>query len=642
MSMPLTTERLRTLVALATALVVALLCWLTSLPGVGYIDAGEMAAAAATLGIPHPTGYPLLMMLGKVFTIPFGGDPVAGLNLMNGVLTGGSVGLLVLLFSRFLAPLPITAAESKGYRTRRVWIPASAALLVGTGTIWWSVGTGFEAYGLHAFLLVLLCWAFFRFTDAIEKERGSGGDDRSRKITRRNGFLFALVLGLAFTNHLTTVILAPAFLTHYFLVSGLNRSSFTRLLTIAPATLIGLLPYLYLPVRAAASPPLNWGIPDTLARFIAHVTGAQYQGLMFDWSVAGDQLGWFFTTLAGDFFLVGLILFIPGVIYLYHRGRRRLLFAIILLLSTLLFAGTYAIREIEPYFMTAMLALGFLLTATFAWAEGKTKPVLLLGLLALLPIRSIVTHYGEVDRSGDTLPRTIAHDLLDGLPENAMLITGKWDYLISTTLYAQHVEGYRPDVTVVHAHMLHDTIYLANLLYRRPDLGRASSQIRGFIAARRGFDAGKMTDERLYRRAYARMVNGMIDVNEAGPTYVTSDVDTLIGLGLRRVPHNLAIALRQGSDYLPAEPHQRSIPIELGPDLVNRIGVALHYGEMASLRAAYEEAQGKPERAAEFRATIPKIAPAFDLDDVPTLPLGNRDYVERVHRWFSREVARFK
>ncbi len=638
MPTPLSTDRLRTLVALAVALLVSGLSLLTMLPGVGYIDSGEMAAAAATLGIPHPTGYPLLMMLGKLWTIPFGDDPVAGLNLMNALLTGSSVGLLVLLFSRFLATLTISDVERRGDRTGRVWIPASAALLVGTGTIWWSVGTGFEAYGLHAFLLALLCWSFLRFTDAIAAESLSRSDDHGRKRTRRTGFFFALVLGLAFSNHLTTVILAPAFLTHYALVSGINRRTFTRLLTIAPATIIGLLPYLYLPIRAASSPPLNWGIPDTFDRFLRHVAGSQYQGLMFDWSVTGDQLGWFFSTLASDFFWVGVILFIPGLVYLYQRGRRRLLFALIILLSTLLFSGTYAIREIEPYFLTAMLALGFLLSATFAWAEGRARPVLLLSLLALLPLQSIVVHYGEVDRSEETLPQTFAHDLLDGLPENALLITGKWDYLISTTIYAQFGEGYRPDVTIMHAGMMHDTIYIAQLLGRRPDLGNASSQIRAFIRTRRAYGRGEIADPELYRRAYVAMINGMITVNEGGPVYVTTDVDPLIGKGLHRVPHNLAIALRRGEEYLPAEPHHRTIPIGTGPDLVNRIGVALHYGEMASLRAAYEEEEGRPERAAEFRATIERVAPTFEIEDVPVMPLGNRAYVERVLRWFEREA----
>ena len=37
--------------------------WATMNRTIGFIDRGELAAAAVTFGIPHPTGYPTLMML---------------------------------------------------------------------------------------------------------------------------------------------------------------------------------------------------------------------------------------------------------------------------------------------------------------------------------------------------------------------------------------------------------------------------------------------------------------------------------------------------------------------------------------------------------------------------------------------------
>lgn len=619
--------------ATLSGVLVAVLCFLTTLPGVGFIDSGEMAAAAATLGVPHPTGYPLLMMLGYLSTFIFPWEPIVGLNVLNGLLTGASTSFLVLLYARFLRTIPITGEEAD-YGVRLILIPVVAALLVATGTIWWSVGTGFEAYGLHALFLALLCWSFLRYTDAVEAESRGEADSAQRRRVRRTGFLFALVLGLSFTNHLTTIILAPAFLVHYGRVAGWRRDSLLRLLRLAPPFLIGLLPYLYLPLRAASEPALNWGRPDNLERFIAHVSGGQYQGLMFDFGVVGEQLGWFFATLPGEFVWVGLLLVIPGVIYLRRRAPRRLLFALLLIGVTLLFAGTYAIREIEPYFLTAMLGLGLLVAAGCAWLQ-QGLPTRGMYLLLLLPALGIVLHYDDVDRSQESLAETFGRDLLEGLPRNAMLLTTRWDYVISPTLFLQNAVGVRPDVTVANLNMLHDRVYLSQLVGRHPKLGRARSQIEGFLETRAAYDRGDLVDPVTYRRSFTTLVNGLIAAWE-GPAYVTPEVDTLIGRGLRRTPHNLAIALREGNDYLPQRPPPWRIEVGAGPDLVDRVGVALHYGEMLALRAAYEEEMGKEESAAAYRRLIPDFAPDLAADDIPVLPLGNREYVEKVVRWFER------
>ncbi len=624
--------------ALLVGILVAVLCFLTALPGVGFIESGEMAAAAATLGIPHPTGYPLLMMLGNLSTLIFPWEPIIGLNVLNGLLTGASASFLVLLTARFLRTIPVEGQEVD-WSLRLILIPVVTALLVATGTIWWSVGTGFEAYGLHALFLALLCWSFLRWVDAIIAERAQETDSARQKRTRRTGFLFALMLGLSFSNHMTTIMLAPAFLLHYGLSAGFSRDSLSRLLKLLPPFLIGLLPYLYLPIRSADSPALNWGQPDTLERFLHHITGGQYQGLMFTPDVVGQQLGWFFSVLPGDFVWAGLLLVIPGVIYLYRRAGRRLLFAAVLLCTTLLFAGTYAIREIEPYFLTASLAVGLLVAAGGAWLQERVRPQLLF-LLLLLPILGITLHYRQVDRSEESLAETFARDLLNGLPRNTLLLTTRWDQLISPTLFVQYASGIRPDVTVANLNMLHDRVYLSQLVGRHPMLGRAKSQIEGFLQTRAAWEEGELADGEAYRRAFVMLVNGLIAAYE-NPVYVTPEVDTLIGLGLHRVPHNLAIALQEGDEYLPQERPQWSIEVGEGPDLVDRVGVALHYGEMLDRRAAYEAEEGNRQEATFYEQFAGNFRPSIDPDEIPLLPLGNRAYVENVVRWFDRRANRY-
>ncbi|MBU1345224.1 MAG: DUF2723 domain-containing protein [Proteobacteria bacterium] len=41
----------------------------TLTPTVGFHDSGDMITASWVLGLPHPTGYPLYTLLGKVFCI---------------------------------------------------------------------------------------------------------------------------------------------------------------------------------------------------------------------------------------------------------------------------------------------------------------------------------------------------------------------------------------------------------------------------------------------------------------------------------------------------------------------------------------------------------------------------------------------
>src|SRR4029453_14995991 len=72
-------------------------------------DSGELAAAVHVVGIPHPPGYPLYVLLGKLFSVlaPVG-KPAVRLNVFSAVCSGASVTflcwpLITLGFDRWLA-----------------------------------------------------------------------------------------------------------------------------------------------------------------------------------------------------------------------------------------------------------------------------------------------------------------------------------------------------------------------------------------------------------------------------------------------------------------------------------------------------------------------------------------------------------
>src|SRR5579864_6060332 len=78
---------------------VAFVAYLFTLaPSVDFIDSGELATDCYTLGICHPTGYPLFTLIGWVFShLPIASLPILRLNIMAAFFTAAGAGMLVLV-----------------------------------------------------------------------------------------------------------------------------------------------------------------------------------------------------------------------------------------------------------------------------------------------------------------------------------------------------------------------------------------------------------------------------------------------------------------------------------------------------------------------------------------------------------------
>src|SRR3990172_13154908 len=74
----------------------------------GGADAAELAAAAKGLGVPHPSGYPLFILMGKLFTwlVPWG-DTAHRLNFMSALTA--SLAALTLFYATYLLLRRLTA-----------------------------------------------------------------------------------------------------------------------------------------------------------------------------------------------------------------------------------------------------------------------------------------------------------------------------------------------------------------------------------------------------------------------------------------------------------------------------------------------------------------------------------------------------
>ncbi|MGH2584674.1 MAG: protein O-mannosyl-transferase family, partial [Dehalococcoidia bacterium] len=350
----------RILVAALLAATVALLLvlYLNTIPPTitwwfGGADSGELVTAAETLGVAHPTGYPLFTLLGFLSTRVPVGEIAGRVNTMNAVLAAlaaGGIALSVVAIGTDIVRSP-TARSAAG---------AVAALAVATSSLYWSQAIIAEVYALQAFLiaLILLAWAWPRTPPVV---RG-------------------VAHGLSLTNHLTAVVFLIAALVALIRpgrpVNWRAAAWFTGGLAAALAL------YALLPLRAAQDPLANWGDPDTPSRFLAHVTGRQYRGLVD----AGDAPGAVRNLLS----LVRLMIedlppwVLPaagaGLYGLWPGRRAYVIFTGLAVAGMLLFIAAYQAADRAPDLLPVYVTIGVwsgagLLVAVPAavrWAAGDT------------------------------------------------------------------------------------------------------------------------------------------------------------------------------------------------------------------------------------------------------------------------------
>jgi hypothetical protein len=198
-------------------------------------DGGDLIAATATGGVPHPGGYPLYLILARPFQLIPIGTLAFRTNLFSAVCTI----LASLILYKFLVQ------HLRG-RPGANFIPLFAALAYGLAPFVWGQALVTEVYALHGLLMIACVYVL-----GVEKLSLS-------EWTR--GFIF----GIAASNHLSSVLMFPLILLSFDGKLFVSASIFTKRCL---GILSGLLLYLLLPLRASFDPPVNWGNASTVDGF---------------------------------------------------------------------------------------------------------------------------------------------------------------------------------------------------------------------------------------------------------------------------------------------------------------------------------------------------------------------------------------
>ena len=552
----------------------------TLAPTVTLTDSGELIVVARGLGVAHPPGFPLWIILAHLASLVPLGNVAVRINFSSALFAALASAMLTLV----VAELMITASyligpkrrgkgAQRGKKTPRyaasggkdadsgvgrllVLAPAiGAGLLMGFSRTLWSYATIAEVYTLNTLLICVIFFLMLRWRRSIIADRRhigapvEGGHSRPPE-TAHDIFLYAaaLVFGLALgVHHVTMALILPALAVIVYRTEGLRFFTSRRLVyaaLISVAALIAI--YAYLPLAAAHTPVINWGTPRSLQEIWWHVTGRQYRVfLSFTPKMMGEQSLEFFRLLLREFgwswLPLPLVFAFVGFANAFKRDRTTFWFLLCVVIADLAYAFSYEIAEDKdayylPTFFAIAIAAGFgirwLIQLTLSKPILIARPYLIAAIAALLPVTIEVTGNWPFNNRRHYF---IAHDYVENLfaaiQPNGLLLTTDWQ-VASPMLYAQEVEQRRRDVKVVDINLLRRSWYFDYLRHAYPGLiERSRDKIDTFVANLKEWERDPQsfaTSETLTRRitaAFEEMIRSMVtNESRVGPVYTTRDV----------------------------------------------------------------------------------------------------------------------
>jgi tetratricopeptide (TPR) repeat protein len=587
------------LLCAGTVFLVALLLYSWTLaPTVTLTDSGELIVVARGLGIAHPPGVPLWIILAHLASlVPFG-NVAQRINFSSALFAALACAMLTLVVAELIIAASCLAAAKRRKRgTKRteelgvtplmVAAPAvGAGLLMAFSRTLWSYATITEVYALNALLIVIIFFLMLRWRRRIIEDRMLiSTTANAGQLTRHDAFLYsaALIFGLALgVHHVTVALTLPAIAVIVFRTQGVRFFTSRRLVYAALISIAALVAvYAYLPLAASRSPIINWGHPRSLQEIWWHLTGRQYQVYFsFKPEIMGEQFAEFCRIALREFGFpwvpLSLVLAFAGLTNAFKRDRTTFWFLLTIVIADLAYALSYEIAEDKdayylPTFISIAIAAGLGIRWLIRSAVSKSLPVAKPSLAAVVAVLVVSTIALTANWPFNNRRRYfIAHDYVDNLLKaiapNGLLLTLDWQ-VVSPMFYAQEIEKLRPDVKVVDINLLRRSWYFDYLKHAYPGLiERSREKIDVFVENLKEWERDPGAFARspaLTQRisaAFLEMIQSMVtNESRVAPVYMTNDLissDSVNGELTRwltqkyqLVPQGLVLNLADGQGF---------------------------------------------------------------------------------------------
>lgn len=407
----------RLLAAAAVGSIAFALYYSTLLPGFDFGDTPSFQVMAGAPAVSPRDAYPLYFAVGRLFAAVIQ-DPARALNVASAVEGALACSLLLLLAIELGASLPAAAAGT---------------LFFAGSYTFWSQSVLAEVYALHmcgiaATMILLVRW---------------GKVPTTARLT-----WFLAAYALAFGNHLSMILLAPAYAL--FALAAAPRG-WRSLLT---GRIVGLA----LLLAAAGAAQYLWNLHSLWRMPLAPLSGADavrtfwFDVTKSDWretmvlnvpaSMTLERLQMYGFDAVQQFGPAGLLLAAAGVCALAARGRRHGLLIGGAYIVNVMFALAYNVGDSHVFFLPAHLMVALLIAAGVTFL-GRRRPVReVVALLACAIAAARIYHeYPALDRSADVRPSHVLGALTAGIDDrNGILLADmNWQIQNGLTYYAKEV-----------------------------------------------------------------------------------------------------------------------------------------------------------------------------------------------------------
>ncbi len=406
---------------------------LTSAPSVYFGDSGELITAAFTLGVPHPTGFPLYILTGKIFSFLPMGDIGFRINLLSAFFAALTLVVLFFILLILLKKIPDLYDFTLAF--------ILSILFAFTYTIW-SQAVLARIYTMNAFFCSILLLLFLYYND-IKK---------SDKVL----YLMAFLTGLGSGIHLTFIIFS-FILWSYILIY--NFSNFkNKIIFLVFLFLTGFSIYFYIIIRGTSNAILNWYPLKTAEDFLNYITQKQYKQKMFSRELYGYKIffNYLWNVIYKEFTIVGFFLILIGFIISFIKKYKYFLLFFLIYISNIIllaFYGNYtdlklAFRYFIPSHLIALIFIFVFLN------EIKTYfnrfffvKFILFAFIFFIAVFLFKQNYVLNNKSNDFIPYFYPQDILSNCEKKSYIFING-DNQIFTIAYFKYVKNKFNEITI--------------------------------------------------------------------------------------------------------------------------------------------------------------------------------------------------